>query len=91
MSWLSNFVKPKIRALVKKIDTKSNLWIKCSGCEQMIYHKDLMETANVCPTCGFHLKMNAIDRVNWILDQGTFESISISKTLKDPLKFKDNN
>ena len=90
MSWLSNFVKPKIRALVKKVDVKNNLWIKCSGCEQMVYHKDLLETMNVCPTCNFHMKMNANDRINWILDKDTIKVIIVSDTIEDPLKFKDN-
>ena len=40
MSWLSNFVRPKLRALIKKSDSSSNLWIKCNGCGQMVYHKD---------------------------------------------------
>ena len=90
MSWLSNFVRPKIRALVKKSDAPNNLWIKCKGCEQMVYHKDLKETLNVCPTCGHHMKMSASQRINWVLDEGTIKEISLPQTLIDPLKFKDN-
>ena len=41
MSWLTNFVRPKIRALVRKPDTPDNLWFKCPGCGQMIFHRDL--------------------------------------------------
>lgn len=89
MSWLSNFVKPKIRALVKKTEIPNNLWIKCSGCEQMVYSKDLKETFSVCPTCGFHLRLSCIDRMNWILDEGTLKAIEINKVIFDPLKFKD--
>ena len=89
MSWLSNFVKPKISALIRKVDVKSNLWVKCSGCGTMIYHKDLLETMNVCPTCDFHMKMNANDRINSIIDKGTIKNINIPDTIKDPLKFKD--
>ena len=49
MSWLSNFVKPKIQALVKKIEVPKDLWVKCSGCEQMVYNKDLVnELEKVC-------------------------------------------
>ena len=71
MSWLKNFVRPKIRALVKKSDTPNNLWVKCNGCEQMVYHKDLKETLSVCPTCNYHMKMSARQRLNWILDEET--------------------
>jgi acetyl-CoA carboxylase carboxyl transferase subunit beta len=41
MSWLTNFVRPKIRALVKKPDTPDNLWDKCPACGQMIFHREL--------------------------------------------------
>ena len=91
MSWLSNFVKPKIRALVRKVDGKSNLWVKCPGCGTMVYHKDLFETINVCPTCDFHMKLNANDRLSSIIDEGTLKKVMIPETIKDPLKFKDNN
>ena len=90
MSWLSNFVRPKIRALVKKSDSPNNLWVKCKGCEQMVYHKDLKETLSVCPTCNHHMKMSARQRINWILDEETIKEIIIPETISDPLKFKDN-
>ena len=90
MSWLSNFVRPKIRALVKKSDTPNNLWVKCNGCEQMVYHKDLKETLSVCPTCSYHMKMSARQRLNWIIDEETILEINTPQTILDPLKFKDN-
>ena len=89
MSWLSKFVKPKIHALVKKIEVPNNLWVKCLGCEQMVYNKDLKETYSVCPTCGFHLRLSSTDRMDWILDEGTHREIEISDVIFDPLKFKD--
>ena len=44
MNWLTNFVRPKIKALVggeKKPAAPDNLWIKCPNCEQMLFHRDL--------------------------------------------------
>ena len=90
MSWLSNFVRPKIRALVKKSDTPNNLWVKCNNCGTMVYHKDLKETSNVCPTCNHHMKMSARQRINWVLDEGTITDVIIPQTISDPLNFKDN-
>ena len=89
MSWLSKFVKPKIHALVKKIEVPNNLWVKCLGCEQMVYNKDLKETYSVCPTCGFHFRLSSTDRMDWILDEGTHREIEISDVIFDPLKFRD--
>ena len=90
MSWLSNFVKPKIRALVKKMEVPNNLWVKCPGCEQMVYNKDLFETFSVCPTCDFHFRLPCTQRMNWILDEGTEKKIDVKKVILDPLKFKDS-
>ena len=90
MSWLSNFVKPKIRALVKKIEVHNNLWVKCPGCEQMVYNKDLLETFSVCPTCDFHFRLPCMQRMNWILDEGTEKKIDVKKVILDPLKFRDS-
>ena len=52
MSWLTNFVRPKIRALVRKTDVPENLWDKCGGCGQMIFHRDLEANLKVCPQSG---------------------------------------
>ena len=43
MNWLTNFVRPKIRALVGKRDIPENLWQSCPNCEKMIHHKELVE------------------------------------------------
>ena len=90
MSWLSNFVRPKLRALIKKSDTPNNLWIKCNSCGQMVYHKDLFESMNVCPNCDHHMKMTARQRIEWILDEGTIKDLNIPEINIDPLKFRDS-
>ena len=90
MSWLTNFVRPKLRALIKKSDSPNNLWIKCNGCGQMVYHKDLFETMNVCPNCDHHMKMTARQRIEWILDEGTIKELNIPEINIDPLKFRDS-
>ena len=41
MNWLTNFVKPKLSALVKRKDVPENLWQNCPSCGSMIHHKDL--------------------------------------------------
>ena len=90
MSWLTNFVRPKLRALIKKSDSPNNLWIKCNSCGQMVYHKDLFETMNVCPNCDHHMKMTARQRIEWILDEGTIKELNIPEINIDPLKFRDS-
>jgi acetyl-CoA carboxylase carboxyl transferase subunit beta len=90
MNWLTNFVRPKIRALVgPKKEIPDNLWVKCPGCSAMLFKRELEENLNVCRTCGFHLKVGAVRRLEIMFDGGKFKEVDLPKMLIDPLKFKD--
>jgi len=89
MSWLTNFVRPKIRALVRKTDVPENLWDKCSGCGQMIFHRDLEANLKVCPQCGHHMRIEVKKRLELLFDGGAFERAELPKVEFDPLKFRD--
>ncbi len=89
MSWLTNFVRPKIRALVRKTDVPENLWDKCSGCGQMIFHRDLEANFKVCPQCGHHMRIEVKKRLELLFDGGAFERAELPKVEFDPLKFRD--
>lgn len=88
MSWITNFVRPKLRALVGK-DVPENLWHKCPKCEQMLFHRDLEESLHVCCHCDYHLRISAKKRLGILFDKEDYHLISISKPTQDPLKFKD--
>jgi acetyl-CoA carboxylase carboxyl transferase subunit beta len=88
MNWLTNFVRPKLRALVKK-DTPDNLWHKCPGCGQMIFHRDLEANLHVCDKCGYHLRLPVLKRLAMLFDDGAYARIELPKVLVDPLKFRD--
>ncbi|MFO1190185.1 MAG: acetyl-CoA carboxylase, carboxyltransferase subunit beta [Alphaproteobacteria bacterium] len=91
MTWLTNFVRPKIRALVGRSNNlPDNLWIKCSNCEQMIFHRDLEANLRVCTHCGHHLRMGALDRMKTLFDDGVFQTIELPRAVADPLKFRDS-
>lgn len=89
MSWLTNFVRPKLQALVNKKEAPDNLWDKCPSCTQMIFHRDLVDNLNVCPHCNHHLRFDAKKRLDLIFDKGTIKKISYSLGPNDPLKFRD--
>ena len=79
MNWLTNFVKPKLKAIKSKILKKENLWIKCPACSQMNFHKDLQEKLYMCSNCDAHLAMPINERLTSIYDDGLYE---IKKFLK---------
>jgi len=89
MNWLTNFVRPKIRALVEGNDVPDHLWDKCPGCEHMLFKKSLKDNFYICPYCNKHLKMSVADRIDLLFDQGTFSRLPLVEVAKDPLKFKD--
>lgn len=89
MNWLTNFVRPKIRALVRRPETPDNLWDKCPNCEKMIFHRELEENQRVCPHCGHHLRLSAKRRFELLFDEATHAAIELPKVATDPLKFRD--
>jgi acetyl-CoA carboxylase carboxyl transferase subunit beta len=89
MNWLTNFVRPKIKALVGKTDVPENLWDKCPSCTKMIFHRDLEANARVCPHCGHHLRLGAKRRLELMFDDGAYTRIELPKSAADPLRFRD--
>jgi acetyl-CoA carboxylase carboxyl transferase subunit beta len=89
MNWLTNFVRPKIRALVRKADVPENLWDKCPSCAKMIFHRDLEANARVCPHCGYHMRLPAKRRLTMLFDEGAYTRIELPVSVADPLRFRD--
>lgn len=89
MSWLSDFVRPKIQALINKKDVPENLWDKCPSCEKMIFRKDLEKHQYVCPHCDHHLRMAVKARLGSMFDNEEYQLLSVPAVKQDPLKFKD--
>ena len=89
MSWLTNFVRPKIQAWVRKSEVPDNLWDKCPNCGQMIFHRELEANLRVCPHCGHHMRLPVTKRLELLFDDGSYERIELPKPDLDPLKFRD--
>ena len=89
MNWLTNFVKPKLSALVNRKEVPENLWQNCPSCGNMIHHKDLKENLRVCSTCNHHFRMSADDRINLLFGENESKEIELDKISDDPLNFSD--
>src|ERR1700757_3985904 len=89
MSWLTNFVLPKIRAVVTRKAVPENLWHKCPGCEQMLFYRELEANLHVCHNCGHHFRIGAERRLKMLFDDGAFTLIELPRTAVDPLRFRD--
>ena len=89
MSWINNFVPPKIRKLFNKRDVPENLWIKCPETGEMVFRRDLEENHWVMPNSNFHMHMPPLDRLKYFFDDSEFKKIETPDVPADPLKFKD--
>ncbi len=89
MNWLTNFVKPKLSALVNRKEVPENLWQNCPSCANMIHHKDLNENLYVCNTCNFHFKMSVERRIETLFQKNSFKEVELEKVSDDPLNFND--
>ncbi len=89
MSWLTTYVRPKIRTLLGRRDVPDNLWVQCPQCQQMMFHTELDRNYKVCTQCGHHMRATALERLAWTFDAGDYTRIELPKAPPDPLKFRD--
>ena len=89
MNWLTNFVKPKLSALVSRKNVPDNLWRNCPHCGNMIHHKDLFENLDVCNQCNYHFRMSVDRRIETLFSKEKFQEIELEKLPDDPLNFVD--
>ena len=75
MNWLTNFVKPKLSALVGRKEVPENLWHNCPACANMIHHKDLNDNLRVCITCEYHFRMTAEKRIEILFENNNFNEV----------------
>jgi acetyl-CoA carboxylase carboxyl transferase subunit beta len=90
MSWLTEFVRPKIRTLFTRREVPDNLWHQCPACQQMIFARDLAANLKVCTHCGHHMRASAAERLTWTFDANAFTRIELPKVASDPLRFRDS-
>lgn len=78
-----------LKPMREKRGVPGGLWLSCQDCGEMIFRKEAERLMNVCPECGFHMYLSAKDRINWVLDEGTFDEWDGNLSPTDPLEFED--
>ena len=72
----------------KKLEIPEGLWTKCDECGEIIYNKTLEENLKVCPKCEHHFSLTAKERIDMLIDEGTFQEFDAQLRSADPLEFK---
>ncbi len=65
------------------------LWMRCPGCQEIIFRREAERRLGVCPHCDYHWYVPARERVRQVLDEGTFEEWDADLEPADPLGFAD--
>src|SRR5215831_3112081 len=87
MTWFKREKKPLETVEDRRVVTEG-LWIKCGGCKEPLWKKDLEGNHHVCPKCKHHYKISAVERLNMLFDGGGWQEIDSSLYSTDPLHFK---
>jgi acetyl-CoA carboxylase carboxyl transferase subunit beta len=91
MAWFKKSKAPiAAPAESKKVQMPEGLWTKCKNCEEIIYSKEIERNLNVCPKCDYHFRISARERINLVIDEGTFVETDPEMSSVDFLKFKDS-
>jgi len=80
MGWFTTSHKPK-KAL------RDELWTQCPGCKTLVYKQEWAANLKVCPKCNHHGRLSCFERVELLIDTGTFEPRDEDVTANDPLNF----
>ena len=86
MAW---FKKTKELRTDKKGKIPEGLWVKCDGCKEVVYKKEIDKNLKICPKCNYHFRISARERLKLLVDEGSFIELDEGLVSIDPLKFKD--
>ena len=89
IAWFKKIRKPKQAVEHKRVQVPEGLWVKCNSCKEIIYKKEVLRNANVCPKCGYHFRISARERLSSLLDEGRYQEVDTEIFSVDPLRFKD--
>ena len=73
----------------KTPDVPKGLYEKCNGCKTPVVVKELIQNRFVCPSCGNHFRVRAVDRIAITVDEGRFVEKGLGYITLNPL-FQDH-
>ena len=88
MAWFKR-ESSEIQANEEKRVRTEGLWVKCEGCRQIIWKKELEDNLNVCTKCDYHFRIDSAQRLMLLLDEDSIETQDENLESTDPLNFSD--
>jgi acetyl-CoA carboxylase carboxyl transferase subunit beta len=68
----------------------SDIWLKCPGCKEIAFRKEVERNLNVCLKCGYHLRLTVEQRLAITVDRGSWRELFADLVISDPLNFVDS-
>lgn len=72
---------------ISKKDIPEGIYVQCSNCQETILKENLEKNLYVCPHCHEHLKISAYQRIQMLVDYGTFKELNAHMKNSNPLNF----
>lgn len=66
------------------------LWVKCPGCREIAFRKEVERNLNVCSKCGYHHRLTVEQRLAITVDRASWRELFADLVAGDPLKFRDS-
>ena len=90
MAWFKKDKKPKaVRESRERSTVPEGLWLRCDGCREIVYSKELERNLRICPKCGYHFRIDAPARIALLLDEAQPKTLFDEVVPADPLGFAD--
>jgi len=68
----------------------TNLWTRCNNCRRILYKQDILDNQSVCPSCNFHFRLSATERLAMLFDDGQYNLLDQNIFPQDSLQFEDS-
>ncbi|MGB9835950.1 MAG: acetyl-CoA carboxylase, carboxyltransferase subunit beta [Candidatus Saccharicenans sp.] len=65
------------------------LWTRCNNCQKILYKQDIIDNLYVCPSCNYHFRLSARERLKQLFDDGQYETFDDNIYPVDFLPFED--
>jgi len=91
MAWFRKDRKPKaVREERDRSSVPEGLWVRCDGCREIIFSRELDKNLRICPKCGHHFRIDVGARIELLLDEDSPKELFADIRSADPLEFVDS-
>ena len=77
---------PKPRAYSYRQPIPDDMWIKCPECDGVVFKDEFEKRHSVCSFCGHHFRISAWERINLVVDKGSFKEMDRDLKTLNPLE-----